>query len=350
MKSVETKSTLRQLFGGEAPQVTLSEAIETFLSKEMRGKSDETKTWYRRRLGLLSAFLVKRYGRDPLLLDLLEADLDAWYQELDERDRRWVGSKRRPEAEGGLSVYTKHSYIRAAKRLFAWLHRRLEDYPDLGANLQLPSLPKRGRKGVSDQHAKAILAAARNNQSPIMAARDYALIYFLEATGARRGGAANLRLSDLNLDAADARIQRRVTVFEKGDEERTVFLTPDALEALLAWLRVRPNIKDNHVFLGQRPGEAWKPLSRLGIGEVLNRYKRRLGIEGRVSPHQWRHRWFRTLLHKGMGLKKASQMGGHKGVVVTADFYSDFDVDELQEFYDRYSSGLDMGGLPDQHE
>lgn len=326
---------LRTLFTEGATQVSLSQAIETFLRVELSGKSEQTVIWYRRRLGPFA----DQVGPDRLLADLMEVDLLEWYEALNRRTKRYIGSTSRPEIEGRLSPDTRHGYVRAVKRFFKWLYSKGILAADISADLKLPRIPRGGRKGIKDEYAEMILAAAQEN------VRDYALLRFIESTGSRRGGAAHLLLSDLNLDAKSERLRRRVTIREKGENERQVFLTPAALDALLAWLAERPDIPDEHVFLGQQPGRTWKPLTETGITEVVRRYKNRLGILGKTSPHQWRHRWFRKLLNHGMGMKQASQLGGHSSVVITDRFYSDFDSDELQESFDRAAKGLERDDL-----
>jgi site-specific recombinase XerD len=317
--------SMRSLFAGEARQASISEAVEAFLRFEMLGKSEYTHEWYERRLIPLMQWL----GEDRLLIDIMEADLFAWYEGLQNRDRRYVGGKARPEIGGGLATDTLHGYVRACKRFFKWLYQKGILQADVSADLKLPRLPRRTKKGVTDTDAAQILGEAQGNS------RDYAILKFLESTGARRGGVASLRLSNLNLDASNPRHRRRVIVREKGDQERTVLMTPSAVDAMEAWLKVRPNIVDDHVFLGKAPGKPWKALSEAGVSAILRRYKERLGITGRTSPHQWRHRFCRKRLQEGMNLKEVSQLAGHASTVVTSLFYSDFDIDDLQDSYDR---------------
>ena len=202
---------------------------------------------------------------------------------------------------------------------------------DISADLTMPKLPRQGRKGISEANLTAILEAAKGSL------RDYALLRFLESTGVRRGGIEDLRLSDLDLDNPDERLRRRATVREKGEKERTVIMSREALRALLVWLEARPDVPYDHVFLGHSPGQPWHDLSVEGISGILSRYPRRLGIVGACSPHQWRHRWAHHRLHKGMELSQVSQLLGHEDVAITVRFYGQFTVDQLQEAYDRYS-------------
>lgn len=324
--TTETLNHLHTIFSEGAGHVTVIQAVETFLLAEMAGKSSQTAAWYRRRLVPMAEAL----GAGRPLIELMEADLIEWYHNLETRTRRYAGSSNRPEIEGGLSKDTLHGYVRAAKRFFSWLARKSILTADISADLKLPRLPRRGRKGLGDDQAGAILEAAQD--SP----RDYALIRFMESTGVRRGGVAHLLLSDLNLDSENERIRRRATVREKGDKERTVVMTASALQALEAWLAVRPQVNDDHVFLGKAPGRPWRALTEVGISEILRRYKLRLGISGKVSPHQWRHRWCRKRLQEGMGLKQVSQLAGHEDIGVTAMFYGGFSIEELQDSYDKH--------------
>lgn len=324
--SAETIGNLHTILSEGAAHVTVIQAVETFLLAEMTGKSCQTLAWYRKRLIPMAEAL----GAGRSLVEVMEADLVEWYSGLASRSIRYAGSVSRPEIQGGLSKDTLHGYVRACKRFFGWLYWKNILTADISADLKLPRLPRRGRKGISDADSAAILDAAQGNP------RDYALLKFMESTGVRVGGLAHLLLSDLNLDSGDQRIRRRATVREKGDKERVVVMTAVTLAALEAWLSVRPVIQDDHVFLGQSPGKPWKAITEGGIAQILKRYKLELGIAGKVSPHQWRHRWCRKRLQEGMGLKQVSQLAGHEDIAVTAMFYGGFSIDELQESYDKH--------------
>jgi integrase/recombinase XerD len=308
--------------------ITLSQAIKIFLDTDMLGKSPLTKSWYEKHFSLL----LQGLGKDRKLRDIFEHDLVSWYNELTSRKSRYQGGVSRPEIAGGLATDTLHGYIRACKRLFKWLYRHEILMADLAVDLKLPRLPKRGKKGISDIDRVMILEGSSGN------IRDTAILRFLDATGARRGGVANLKMVDLNLDSFDPRIRRRVTVREKGDKERTVILTPCALATLEAWLKVRPNVPYDNVFLGCKSGHNdWQPLAPGGVSGILRRYKERLGLSGRCSPHQWRHRFARNRLEAGMSLGSVSQILGHSSIVVTAMYYGMFGIDQLQDQYDKYS-------------
>lgn len=330
----ETLVNLQTLFTVGATEVSLLAAVDAFLVAECGGLSPLTQAWYHKRLYPMAESL----GKDRPLASIMETDLIQWYSDLANRQERYVTGNSRPTIQGGLSKDTLHGYVRACRRFFKWIFKKGILAVDVSADLKLPRLPRRGRRGIGDIYAKMILDAAKDNP------RDYALVRFLETSGARRAGAAGLLLSDLSLNADD-RIRRRVVIREKFDKERPVILTPGAFEALRAWLKVRPAVHDEHVFLGRQPGRDWMPLTVGGISAILRRYKTKLGIQGSCSPHQWRHRWCRVMLQRGMPLALVSQLAGHETVAITAEFYGRFEISKLQESFDRFATEIE---LPDK--
>jgi site-specific recombinase XerD len=310
---------------------TLDDAFIEFMEIGCLGLSSETVRWYRRRLRCMVDFI----GPEKPINEVTLSELLHFRAYLESRERQYGTSEStRPAIEKNLSPYTVHSYIRTIKRFFKWLVEVgiLETSPTL--KLKLPKLPKKIRNGISEDELQAILEAARLGLTEYPE-RDYALLCFLEATACRRAGAANLRLGDIDLESGDPRLARRAWVREKGDKERVVFLDDRAWQALKNWIRIRPSIDDDHVFLARSLGQAWHAITAVGIAAILKRYKNRLGLNGRVSPHQWRHRWARKMLQSGMDVSHVSMILGHEDVSTTVRFYGGVGTDELQQVYDR---------------
>lgn len=286
--------------------VTVWNAIQSFQRLALSGKSPATKQWYSSRLSLLARAL----GETRPLADVLEVDLFLWRESLE---------------RSSLAPDTLHGYIRAARRLFRWLLKRGIVEVDLVQDLHLPRLPRRGKQGISDHHAQLILDEAKRRS-----VRDYAMLLFFASTSARRGGVAELRMSDLRLELPEP-FCRQITVFEKGGKERIVVMDDETFCALRAWVTVRPGCSE-YVFVS----DAGNRLKVNSVSEVIDRYKRRLGIVGKCSPHQWRHRWFRRMLLNHMPLTQAAQLGGHENVQLTYQYYGQFAMDDLQSAYDKY--------------
>jgi site-specific recombinase XerD len=297
-----------------AREINLSEICQTFLDEELLASSPKTQRWYRCRLNLF----IQHLGAERTLSSITKQDLLRWRKTLETR------TQQKPP---NLAVETFHGYVRAARRLFKWLYDERIMIDELWQALELPKIPERERKGIKNSNVEKLMDAMQSDP------RDFAIIHFMESTGARRGGLASLTLDDLDLDAPEP-FCRRATVHEKGERVRTVIMSPAALSAMRAWLQQRDSSTD-YVFVDARPGHD-NGLEPGAFNQIISRYKKELGLTGRCSPHQWRHRFCRSRLKEGMPLSMVSQLAGHKSVTVTATFYGNLLVDELHEAYDHY--------------
>lgn len=304
----------QQLAITTATEITLGKIVQTFMDEEIFASARQTQNWYKCRLGLFRDAI----GEDRPLSDITKKELIGWWKSLEARTL---------EKPPTLTVDTFHGYVRAVRRLFHWMYDQHLTVTELWKTIKLPRLPERQRKGIDASSLLKLISAARGNP------RDYAILMFMESTGARRGGVASLTLDDLSIDEPEPRC-RRATVHEKALTARTVMLTPACLEAMKAWLAVRRS-DTNYVFVDNR-FEHDNNLDPGAINQMIVRYQRRLGLRGHCSPHQWRHRFCRSRLIEGMPLSIVSQLAGHKSITVTAMIYGNLLVDELQHSYDRF--------------
>jgi site-specific recombinase XerD len=299
-------------------RMLLSEALTEFDLSLVGNAVDSTRRWYAQRL--LS--LVEYLG-DVEVCEVTVSDLRHWRAWLVERTTRWADHPSRPEVEGGLSVWTIRGYVRACRRLFKWLVDEGTVDSSPAARLKLPPKPKLPPRAVDPGDVLAMIEVAD--------VRDRAIVSFLAATGCRVGGLCDLRLRDLDL----GRNPPRAEVREKGrggKKTRVVFFGHATLVALRAWLRMRPESEDDHVFVGQRGR-----LSESGVYQVLKRLAKRAGVEGRFNPHAFRHGFARGALRNGADLGTVSQLLGHSDVGVTVEHYAQWAVDELGERHSQYS-------------
>jgi integrase/recombinase XerD len=280
------------------------------------GKCDLTGCWHGGQLQIL----MDHFGGQTLIEAITLDHLNRY--------RAVLINKKSDHTGKPYSAWSVDGILRAAKVMFHWLeeHGHLKTNP--AHQLRRPKLPKRARRGITDENAQAMLNTAAQGSL-----RDRALLSVFDATGCRRGGIADLRLGDVDLK------NRRMLVREKGDKERTVFLTHTAQEYLNAWLDMRPAKPGvDHVFVSEQPGKRLgQPLTKSGISQVLKRLKKASKLTGKVSPHQWRHRRLRILTSKGAPLGVVADIAGHADPRTTHEFYGAFAVDELQQIYDRFS-------------
>ena len=306
----------------------LTEALGWFYLSMEAVKSKQTIIWYRHRLFALAIDL-----EDPTLASVTLNELRQWRVNLSAATTRWDNHPTRPIKSGGLSPYTIHGYIRAAKRFFTWCVD--EGYIDVdpARRLESPSLPTLKRRGIPTKDRDKLISAAADNP------RDLAIILFLTATVCRAAGIAGLRLGDLDLE------HTRALVREKGrggnNKIRTVYFKDRVLKALCAWLAVRPDIPDcDLVFIGLKRGglkAGWHGLTTSGVYQIFKRLANLAGVTANYDPHSFRHAGIRAMLMNGAPLSSVSQIAGHSSVKVTADIYGTLSDEELQVQHDNYS-------------
>lgn len=310
----------------------LSEAISLFLDAKYGVTSDANQRWYRPRLASLLATL-----NDVEIERVTTNDLRRWRKGLVDREKRWANHPYRPTTNGGLSPHTIRGYIRAVRALFNWLEAEGELARNPARRLEQVQKPQEPPKDISQSDALEILDAAAGN------ARDFAILRFLADTGCRVGGIGvdtkgrgGLRLQDLDL-VPDEKGRYRALVREKGRggqrKARFVYFGAQTAQALAAYLDVRPEAASDRVFLGQRHGRPGDPLGSAGIHRMIQRYARKLGIEGVWNPHAWRHAFAHGALRKGLDISIVSQILGHSGIGVTVESYGIWADEDLADFH-----------------
>jgi len=142
--------------------------------------------------------------------------------------------------------------------------------------------------------------------------RDAVMVRFLLHTGLRVGELCNLRLSDLTLGERKGSVLVRRG---KGRKQRIVMLMNETRKDLAEWLKVRPSVSSDCLFVGQ-VGEAIQP--RL-VQRVVQRYAESAEIED-LTPHVLRHTFARSLLDSGATPFEVAKLLGHSSLDSTARY------------------------------
>lgn len=323
--------SLRRLLSVNPGEQTLKLGVDTFLAVALVDGADSTAGWYRKKL----ASLVNTFGPSYPLSSVRHADLLDWYVEQKSRDTIYGGKCSRPIENKGLSIYTLNGHVRAVRYFFKWMHEMGVIPENPAARLKIPRLPRTGKAGISDQAATAMLKAAK-----AASVRDYAIMMFVASTGCRLGGVTHLLLSDINIDSDDEQLRCQAKVREKGNKERIVFMTLDTVDALKAWLEIRPKCKSNRVFVGKDFEHEYHGLKERSIEDRFTYYAGQAGVTEDFNPHAFRHRYGRRMAQEGINLGVLSQLMGHECVDVTVRFYGIFATKQLQDAYEKYSRPL----------
>jgi integrase/recombinase XerD len=227
----------------------------------------------------------------------------------------------REQTRIGQSTRTVARRVAAIRAFLRYLAVTGLDTTAVLAQLERPK-PEQPLPKILNRSQVATLIATPDPKSRLFH-RDVAILELLYASGLRASELCELKLRDTNLQIGAVR------VFGKGAKERIVPLGKPAAAAIERYLReCRPNLdRDRHselLFLS-RTG---KPMERIGLWMLVEKYGRKSGLLKRISPHTLRHCFATHLLGGGADLRIVQELLGHSDISTT-QIYTHVDSDRL---------------------
>lgn len=225
-----------------------------------------------------------------------------------------------------LAVATERKHLKTIKTLFNWLVQLDVIVKSPARILKVKRLPMyiERDKAMTDEELAALLDYTRYKP------RDYALILFLADTGCRIGGAAGLKISDVDL------VNRRGKVTEKGDKTRPVRFGPMCAAAIAKWLLARPHGAGPYVF-----SRTADPIKADNISQMIRRTCVKVGIRV-LSGHSLRHRKGHQFADQGTAITLAARYLGHSDPMVTAMHYYPADWESAEREGDKTLTAFDL--------
>lgn len=141
--------------------------------------------------------------------------------------------------------------------------------------------------------------------------RDRAVLELLYGCGLRVSEAVNMKISDMFLN------ENFLRVVGKGNKERLVPMGDMAVDAVRAYLAVRPDPADKKsgdILFLNRFG---KSISRISMFNMVKRQTLAAGITKDISPHTFRHSFATHLIENGADLRVVQEMLGHESIATT---------------------------------
>ncbi len=177
------------------------------------------------------------------------------------------------------------------KQVFFYTRRLLEVTPEKREK-RLPQL-------LTDEELTAFyetVFSARNTTHMVM-------IKLLIFTGVRNAELANIRLTDVDLQALRIRIQQG-----KGRKDRYVLIPKSFRGELLQYIENQHKKKATYLFESNR----LQPYSTRRIRQIIKQYAVQANIPKRVYPHLFRHQLITFLTRQGIISPKLQLLSGHK--------------------------------------
>jgi integrase/recombinase XerD len=218
-----------------------------------------------------------------------------------------------------LATSTVSRKLASVKSLFTFAHKLGYIRFNVGQPVRQPTPRRRlNERLLSHSEVHALFASAKSMEHSI---RNRALLRLFYASGIRRSELAGLRWRDLDRRPDLSPPRGQITVWGKGDQERTVLLTEAAWEALTELRREEQKSGrgqgDDPVFWSRQGG----PLSESAIYRVVRKAAKAAGIDGKpVSPHSFRHAHITHALQNGASLHVVMDTVGHASLQVTSDY------------------------------
>lgn len=140
--------------------------------------------------------------------------------------------------------------------------------------------------------------------------RDFAIFKLMLRCGLRVEEVAKLTLAAVDFKRG------QVFVYNgKGAKDRVVYMSKDAYQALLAYLKVRPDSRVKRFFLVSKGRYRGLPINVRGIQYRMKYYSKKAGFK--VSCHQLRHTMATQMLNADADLVTIQDLLGHAHITTT---------------------------------
>jgi len=216
------------------------------------------------------------------------------------------------------------------KTINCYLNTVCQFYHYLGEEEEIPisnpvrkpntmKLPRGLPKHLKDEQIELLF---QNMKGP----RDRAMFMLMLRCGLRVEEVAHLAIGDIDL-------KRRMLLVQdgKGAKDRIVYISNDALHALLEYLRVRPANKVKKVFLVEKGPCMRQPISIRGIQKRMEYYARKTNLK--IACHHLRHTMATQMLNADADLSTIQDLLGHNSIRTTQRYCRVSNIKVQRDYY-----------------
>lgn len=230
-----------------------------------------------------------------------------------------------------LKKITQNYHIIALRSFLKYLAKR--DIPALAPEkLELAKQEDREVTFLEEGELEKFMKSASGDGLADL--RDKAILETLFSTGLRVSELVSLNRGEIDLNRGE------FSVRGKGSKVRVVFLSPDAIKAIEAYLAKRKDV-DPALFVRVPKDEKFEKYDELrltvrSIQRIIKKYAIKAGIIGKsVSPHSLRHSYATDLLRNGADIRSVQAMLGHSSVTTT-QIYTHVTDKQLREVHSKF--------------
>jgi integrase/recombinase XerD len=211
-------------------------------------------------------------------------------------------------AETSMSISNRNRIMTGVKFLFRITLRRL----DLVAEIYHLREPQKIPLVMSQDETRRLLAVADNLKVRMLLSLGY-------GCGLRAGEVVRLKVKHIDSAQKIIRVEQ-----SKGRKDRNVMLSPEVLDLLREWWKVRPSRHDAGIPPEERrlfPGaKAGNTMSTRQLNRLFHEAADAAGIKKGVTLHALRHSFATHLLERGTDIRVIQALLGHDKLDTTARY------------------------------
>src|ERR1700730_4152239 len=210
--------------------------------------------------------------------------------------------------ESGLSICNRNRIMTGVKFLVRVTLRRL----DLAAEIYHLREPQKIPQVMSPDETRRLLAVASSLKVRVLLSLGY-------GCGLRAGEVVRLKVKHIDSAQKIIRIEQ-----SKGRKDRNVMLSPETVDLLRQWWKVRRGfdahttpLPERWLFPGRKPR---RPMTTRQLNRLFHEAANGAGIKKGVTLHALRHSFATHLLERGTDIRILQALLGHDRLDTTARY------------------------------
>ncbi|WP_073997742.1 tyrosine recombinase XerC [Anaerococcus urinomassiliensis] len=220
---------------------------------------------------------------------------------------------------------TRSRKISAIKSFYKYLYQEIEVIDEnITEKLRNPKISQRQPVYLTLDETERLLTVVNAEKNEFLRARDLAIIFTFLTTGMRLSELVSINVSDIEND--------HFKIIGKGNKERTVYLTENALKLIHNYLNIRNKYLDgmyiDALFVSTRKNR----ISNRAVQSTIEKYLNKAGFDTSLySTHKLRHT-AATLMYKygNVDIRALKDILGHTNISTT-QIYTHLDDEDLKD-------------------
>lgn len=291
-----------------------SNLIDDFLDymKATKGASENTVKEYYYDLRMFVRFIKRRKGLVDSSIDFDDIPIEDINAEILESVTKQdiYAYNAFLERERKISNRSKFRKISSIRSFYNYLHSKIDIIKvNPVIDIDMPKIEKTLPIYLSLEQSLKLLKTIENSKlKMVYKKRDYAIITLFLNCGMRLSELAGINISHVQED-------NTLKVIGKGNKERVIYLNQACIYAINEYLKVRPQIEDDAMFLSMRQ----QRMSNRSIQHMIEKHMKNSGLDtNKYSVHKLRHTAATLLYEYGNAdIRSLQEILGHESVNTT---------------------------------